>query len=126
MKEVSRFILILVGVTSLALLMHLLTRWYLQMDIYGDRILLSYAGNLILASAILFGLMKAPRKLQNSLGFLFMLGSVFKFIFFFVFLYPFYLEDEAISKSEFLAFFVPYSACLITETKLLINRLSRD
>lgn len=71
------------------------------------------------------GLIKAPEKFQNSLGFLFLGGSFVKFIFFFSVFYGDFTADGRIERLEFFTFFVPYSAALVMETKTLIHKLSQ-
>ncbi len=119
-----RYLLILLVVGAVSIAIHLLVLLFLDLPVWEHRILLAYIGNFILAAAIVIGLLKAPKKFKNSLGFLFMLGSGLKFIFFFSFFYSRFLEDGDISRVEFFTFFIPYSLSLITETKLLINKLS--
>ncbi|MGB0403833.1 MAG: hypothetical protein ACPGEG_07020 [Salibacteraceae bacterium] len=126
MKEFSKFSLIVFFVCGLSFIIHISVLHFLDFEMFANRIILAYSGNYVLAIGILFGLMNAPERFKNSLGYLFMLGSVFKFIFFFLFFYPYFLEDGDISRVEFFTFFIPYSVSLISETKLLINRLSED
>lgn len=126
MAHFLRFSIIIAGVCLFAFMVHVSVLMYLDMPVFGNKIILAYTGNYFLAVVIMAVLLFAPSKLQNSLGFLFMLGSIFKFGFFFLFFYPDYLGDGDIKRDEFLAFFAPYSVCLIAETKLLINKLSRD
>lgn len=126
MKQFFQFSFIVLAVCIVTFIAHLGILEYLDYPIFDNRIILAYSGNYILAITILYGLLNAPDRFKNSLGFLFMLGSVLKFVFFFLFFYPYYLEDGDISRTEFFAFFIPYSASLISETKLLINRLSDD
>ncbi len=124
MKEFIRFSLIILTVCSITFGLHLVVLHFNNQAIFENRIILAYAGNYVIAIIILLILLKAPKRLKNSLGFLFMLGSGFKFGFFFLCFYGYYLIDGDISRTEFFAFFIPYSASLISETKLLINKLS--
>lgn len=76
----------------------------------------SYMVNGILAAAIFILLYQFRKKLKNQIGFLFMGGSLLKFVFFFLLFYPTYKSDGDMSGLEFAAFFVPYAVALFLET----------
>lgn len=69
-----------------------------------------------MAALIFIGLYRFREKLRNQIGFLFMGGSLFKFLIFFILFYPSYKADGDMSSLEFAAFFVPYGLGLILET----------
>jgi hypothetical protein len=52
-------------------------------------------------------------------------GSFVKFLFFFIFLYPYYKLDGGLDSLEFAAFFVPYLISLIFETLGVIEFLKK-
>lgn len=82
----------------------------------GNLIVRSYVVNGILAVAIFILLYRFRKKLKNQIGFLFMGGSLLKFVFFFLLFYPTYKSDGDMSGLEFAAFFVPYAVALFLET----------
>ena len=85
-------------------------------DPLGNMILLSYATNFILAAGIYISLFLLRKKLKDQIGFLFMAGSLLKFVVFFLVFYPVYREDGQMDKLEFAAFFIPYALGLVIET----------
>lgn len=104
---------------------HLGVLSFLGKDPLEYSITIAYLANTITALFITIGLLNAPERYKNSLGFLFMGGSFLKFTVFFIFFYPAYKEDGEIGKQEFSTFFIPYAVCLFFETKALIHRLSQ-
>ncbi|GGW38438.1 hypothetical protein GCM10007383_23950 [Arenibacter certesii] len=88
-------------------------------------ILLAYASNLILAILIFSILYLFREPLKHQLGFLFLAGSMLKFVLFFILFYPVYNMDGNMESVEFATFFIPYSVGLVVETifaaKLLNN-----
>ncbi len=90
---------------------------------FGNKIILSYGVNGLLAFLIYSSLYAFRTRLKNQIGFLFIAGSFLKFIFFFVLFYPLYRQDGQMDKSEFFAFFVPYLICLLIETVFTVKML---
>ena len=86
----------------------------------------AYNVNLIMAGGIMVALLRMPERLQGSLGFMYLGGSLFKFLIFFLLFYPGYKADGDVSKLEFATFFVPYALCLIVETTVLVRMLNRQ
>lgn len=125
-RELIKKEAILAGVVLLGFVLHLLILAALGKALFANHLVWAYVANTVLASLILGYLLKAPAKYQNSLGFLFMLGSFLKFAIFFLFFAPLYKSDGRIDNYEFSTFFVPYALCLILETTLLINKLNRE
>jgi len=86
------------------------------LPVYGNLIARSYVVNGLLAAIIFVLLYQFREKLKNQIGFLFMGGSLIKFLFFFLLFYPTYKRDGNMSGLEFAAFFVPYAVALFLET----------
>ncbi len=92
-------------------------------------LLYSYCINVLLANGVIILIFLLKKKLKDQLGFVFMLGSMFKFVFFFILFYPDYTSDGNLSRYEFFTFFIPYIICLITDSIILsrfLNRLDSD
>jgi len=111
-------------VILLTLGLHLWILSIKEIPIFENKILLSYFINTILVILIFIFLYFFRHKYKEQLGFLYMIGSFVKFIFFFLFFYPSYHKDGSISKVEFLTFFTPYIICLVIETYYLIKLLN--
>jgi hypothetical protein len=122
---VSRFLIPLGALLVLSFFIHVFFLENSGYAKYGDRIVLSYLVNGILAAAIFISLYIYRNKLKNYIGFLFMAGSFLKFIVFFILFYPSYKVDGDIDKLEFAAFFIPYAICLILETVFTAKMLQK-
>lgn len=85
----------------------------------------AYLFNLLAAEIILAVMLKIAAKQKDHLGFIFMGGSLLKFLFFFLFFYPDYKADGDISTVEFAAFFVPYIIALSFKSFLLLKSLNQ-
>ena len=106
--------------------LHVGALYYLQFPLLANKIVWAYLVNFLLATAIMGVVLHPPSRFKDNAGFLFMFGGLIKFIFFFIFFYPSFLQDGNISRAEFFAFFAPYATCLFVNTKLLIHKLSKD
>jgi len=104
--------------------LHIGVLHFFEFPLFEHRIVTAYIGHWLLASATVIGLLRLPKRLESSMGFIFLGASFFKFIFFFVFFYPIFKIDGEIDRIEFSSFFIPYAICLIMEVKLLISKLS--
>jgi len=116
MNDFLKFSLLLLALLLAALAMHLFILNELGLPMWGNKILLAYAVNYILALAIYGALYLLQEKMTSQLGFLYMGGSLLKFLFFFILFYPSYKLDGEMSNAEFGAVFIPYSISLILET----------
>ena len=90
---------------------------------FGDLLVDSYLFNLLMAFAIVAGLYAVRFRLRQQIGFLFIGGSLLKFLVFFLFFYPSFTADGTISRAEFSSFFVPYFLALATETYFTASML---
>lgn len=104
---------------------HLFVLNVLQLPLFENRIVLSYIVNLVLVIVIFGILYLLKEKYKSQLGFLFLAGSLLKFVVFFILFYPFYKLDNIITKLEFAAFFVPYVIGLIIESVSLSKWLNK-
>ena len=88
-----------------------------------SKIGISYTINYFIAIAIFKLFTVFINKKSEILGFIFLFGSLFKFLIYFLVLRPIISETESISKVEFSFFFIPYAICLIIEIYFLVNVL---
>ena len=93
---------------------------YFEIPPFQNFIIYAYLFNYVIASAIVSGLYIIRKKYKDNLASLFLIGSLFKFILFYVVFYPMYKEDGSMSRMEFFTFFIPYFSCLIMEALALI------
>ncbi len=121
-----RFLLIIVPVLGISLWLHLLWQESTALPRGSDMIYLSYMVNFLLAAGIFVFLYGLRKKYKNQIGFMYMGGSLLKFMVFFIVFYPDYRADGMVTRSEFGAFFVPYLLCLILETVFTAKILLRE
>ncbi|MCJ7467314.1 MAG: DUF6168 family protein [Maribacter sp.] len=115
-RPILNFTLVLFGILGLAFLAHSTLLDKFGFPPFGNKIVLSYLINAVLALIIYSSLFVFRNRLKNYIGFLFMGGSFLKFIFFFLLFYPGYSADGVMDKMEFAGFFVPYAISLVIET----------
>ena len=116
----SRLILVILFVLGA----HLFLLKNAALPLFADKILEAYSVNIILTIAIVFFLYRLREKYRNQIGFLFLGSSFIKFAVFFIVFYGAYKTNGSIETLEFLAFFTPYSICLIFETFFLSKWLN--
>ena len=114
----------LILVVTLAFAIHLFLLQNADLPLFENKIMESYIINTLLTIGIVFLLFKLKDKYTNQVGFLFLGSSFIKFLAFFIVFHGAYKADGAIETLEFLAFFIPYSLCLILETIYLSKWLN--
>ena len=112
----SKFSLTLIIVLSIVFGIHIFVLSQLELPLFDNLIIASYLVNCSLALVIYLSLFLLKNKMSEQIGFLYMGGSFVKFLFFFIFFYPYYKLDGGLDSLEFAAFFVPYAISLIFET----------
>lgn len=112
----TQFISLLAISLLLSFGLHILVLSSMDVPTFDNLIVRSYVVNGLLAAIIFILLYKFRQKLKNQIGFLFMGGSLLKFLFFFLLFYPTYKSDGDMSGLEFGAFFIPYAVALFLET----------
>ena len=123
--QLGLIFLIVFSILLVVFIAHISILYFLNHNIFANRILTSYLGNLLLTVAIFAFIYKNRVKKTERLGFFFLGGSMVKFTLFFIFLNPFFMQDGSVSRLEFLSFFIPYSVALSVETRQLIKELNR-
>lgn len=120
-----QFIVLLSFIILIAFAIHLIVLNNKGLPVFDNKIILAYSLNYAMAIGIYLLLYTFRIKLKHQLGFLFMGGSLLKFLLFFIFFYTSYKSDGSINSLEFTAFFIPYTLCLIIETYSLVRLLQR-
>lgn len=110
------FTLCLLALLGVGFIIHSQLRQASGLEPYGDLLIRSYWINALLAFAIVFLLYFLRKRARNLIGFMFIGGSLLKFAIFFIFFYPPFQADDALSRSEFGSFFIPYALALLLET----------
>lgn len=82
----------------------------------------AYLLNSLLAITIIVIIYWLRKKYYSQIGFLFLGGSMLKFLCFFLWFSPVFNADGELSRAEFIGFFIPYLLSLIFET-LAVSRL---
>ena len=111
-----RYLGVLLVLLGMAFGVHAWVRARAGLSPMGDLLWVSYGFNFVAAFGILAGLYLVRVRMKNQIGFLFIGGSLLKFLVFFLFFYPSFKADGSISRAEFFSFFVPYFLALATET----------
>jgi F0F1-type ATP synthase assembly protein I len=121
-KAFIRFTIILLCFASTAMV--------IQSHLSGMPIIGSLGGTYILnsstAAAIFLLIIRLRQKYSEQLGFVFLAGSGFKFLLFFLLIYPVFHADGALSREEFSTFFIPYSITTAIETIALARILNKS
>lgn len=118
-----RYLLTLIVVLGTSFALHLWSRAGFGLQPIGDLLAVSYLFNFFMAFVIVAGLYTVRFRLKQQIGFLFIGGSLLKFLVFFLFFYPSFIADGTISRAEFSSFFVPYFLALATETYFTASML---
>ncbi|MCM4150208.1 hypothetical protein DHD05_01280 [Arenibacter sp. N53] len=123
-KFLFTFYLSLVLLSFLVFCLHILVLYLIGFPLFDHMIVLAYLLNMVLALIIFSALYWYRVKYRDQIGFLFLGGSMLKFLFFFIVFYPFYNEDGHMESLEFTSFFVPYFVCLLLETLFTARMLN--
>lgn len=112
----AKFLLLLDASMLLSFALHIFILYSRGNPLFDNLIIQSYVINGFLAALIFVLLFRFRERFRNQIGFLFMAGSLLKFVVFFLLFYPTYKQDGELSGLEFAAFFVPYAIALFWET----------
>ncbi len=124
-KTIIRFLLQLIILLGFVFAIHIAILYMLEKPLFDHKIIEAYTVNALLAALIFIGLYKLNKTFKEQLGFIFMGGSMLKFLVFFLVFYPSFKDDGALDNFEFASFFIPYIVCLMVETLALIKMLKK-
>lgn len=123
-KMVLRFLL----VTLMSLVFAFVIHWYslLSVDFIYDsyQLIFPYVLNYIMAFVIFLLIVKVQKINTDIVGYVFLFGSMFKFLVYFTIIHPVLKTDGVLEKAKFFFFFIPYAICLILEVLYLIKILN--
>jgi len=120
-KQLIHFHLSLVFVLGISYFIH--SYILFQQNLNYSYLLFLYTLNLSIAILVYWMVFLLRKTQKEYLGFYFLAGTFVKFIVFFIIVLPIFKEDNIVSKTEFLYFFIPYLLSLVVETKSLITLL---
>ena len=110
-----KFLILLSTLLLIVFFLHVGFNYLRGHYIYSNRIIESYLINLILAYVSFLILFFSIKKYVSSLGYIFMLISLFKFLVFYILFKPYYTLNQNIELEVFITIMVPYSTSLFTE-----------
>ena len=93
--------------------------------LYSNKIIESYFLNFFMAFISYLVLFFSIKKHVSSLGFIFMITSVVKFLVFYILFHSHYSLNENIDLQEFLTIMIPYSTSIINEIHAL-SKILKD
>ncbi len=114
-KMIVLFFLKLLLVMGVLFVVHVKIGDYLKKETFENAIILSYSLNLVIGVTSFIMLVLSHKKYGENLGHLFLLGSLFKFVLFYVIFKPMYSADGEVQFNEFLTLMVPYAVALTIE-----------
>ncbi len=115
-KLLFTFLLALSCTLILVFGIHIFVLKQMEKPLFENLIVSAYTINVILAVLIFTLLYIFRNKWKSYLGFVFLGGSMLKFLIFFIVFNPIYKSDGVIETVEFAAFFTPYFLSLSFET----------
>ena len=107
-RIVSNFLIRLLVVTVMVFAMHVFVLTSFETPLLNNKLVLSYSINTVSAILIFLVLFVLRHRFKNQLGFIFLFGSVLKFVLFILILYKPFYADGILSRKEFFTFFIPY------------------
>lgn len=119
-----RFLLTLTIFLSSSFVLHGAVYHFLRIGFWERGLLLNYIFNYSI-TLVLFGVMtwKMKQRPEYS-GYLFLYGSFFKFLCFFLIIFPTLGAERSVRSPEFFSFFIPYAVCAFLEISSIIRGLN--
>jgi len=110
------------GFLVIYILIYYIHNYYLNLhniSEYDVRLIQTYALNGFFVYLLFIIIHFFLDRTKKYIGFIFISFSILKFLLFFVLIFPVYKIDDHISRTEILAFFIPYSISLFFEISYL-------
>lgn len=120
------FTLLLAFLLLIAFLIHGFVYHFLKIGFWEHGLLLNYLFNYFI-TILLYGVLvwKMNDRPEYS-GYIFLYGSFFKFLCFFLIIFPTLGVERSVRSPEFFSFFVPYFICAYLEIASIIRGLKGE
>ncbi len=110
------------GFLVIYILIYYIHNYYLNLhniSEYDVRLIQTYALNGFFVYLLFIIIHFFLDRTKKHIGFIFISFSILKFLLFFILIFPIYKIDDHISRTEILAFFIPYSISILFEIGFL-------
>ena len=120
-----KFLILLSTSLLIVFILHVGFNYLTSKSLYSNRIIESYLVNILMAYISFIILFFSTKKYVSSLGFIFMIISLVKFLIFYILFKPYYSLNQNVDLEEFLTIMIPYSISLFTEIYAL-SKILKD
>ena len=110
-----KFLILLSTSLLIVFILHVGFNYLRSNNLYSNRIIESYLLNILMAYISFIILFFSTKKYVSSLGFIFMIISLVKFLIFYILFKPYYSLNQNVDLEKFLTIMIPYSISLSTE-----------
>ncbi len=124
-QPLIKFTVLLSASLLIVFYLHLGYNYLSDNYLYSNKIIESYFLNFFMAFISYLVLFFSIKKYVSSLGFIFMITSVVKFLVFYILFHSHYSLNENIDLQEFLTIMIPYSTSIINEIHAL-SKILKD
>ena len=125
-SKLLRFVLLLLTLLIIAFLIHGAIYHYLQIGFWEKGLLLNYLFNFSITILLYVVMVWKMNDRPEYSGYIFLYGSGFKFLCFFIIIFPTLGAERSVRSAEFFSFFVPYFICAYLEINSIIRRLRAE
>jgi hypothetical protein len=119
-----RFASVLTFFLALSFLLQGAAYHFLHIGFWERGILLNYLFNYGITLLLFVVLTWKMRQRPEYSGYLFLYGSFFKFLCFFLIIFPTLGAERSVRSPEFFSFIVPYAVCAYLEISTIIRQLN--
>ncbi len=124
-KPLIKFLMLLSTSLLIVFILHIVFNYLKNNSLFSNRIIESYLVNILMAYISFIILFFSTKKYVSSLGFIFMIISLVKFLIFYILFKPYYSLNQNVDLEEFLTIMIPYSISLFTEIYAL-SKILKD
>ena len=124
-QPLIKFTVLLSASLLIVFYLHLGYNYLSDNYLYSNKIIESYFLNFFMAFISYLVLFFSIKKYVSSLGFIFMITSVVKFLVFYILFHSHYSLNENIDLQEFLTIMIPYTTSIINEIHAL-SKILKD
>lgn len=123
---ILKFVITSFVLLCISLLIHQMLIEKLEENLFTSSLVISYITNYLLAVIIFLVIDKIRLKQTAIIGYIFLFGSLLKFLVYFTLIYPLLTAEGSLTKQKFFFFFIPYAICLIVEAVFLTKLLNMN